>query len=128
MSDIGVEETQERKYRLGATSPRGGEEVMANRRSAHREPQYTLAAYAWSGDPSTALACTVRDLSDTGARIELDYLGFRPNRSPIQLASELVVYFCPQQLEIDCRLVWQDGRHFGVSFAGEPRPSTRRFA
>ena len=127
MSSIRVDETPERKYRLGAASPRGVDEAAANRRSASRVPQYRLAAFVWSGDPSAALACTVRDLSDTGARIELDYQGFRPNRTPIELANELVAYLCPQQVEIDCRLVWQDGRHFGVSFVGEPRPSTRRF-
>jgi hypothetical protein len=86
-----------------------------------------MAAFVWSADPSMALACTVRDLSATGARIELDYRGFRPDRSPLQLPNELTAHLCPEQIEIDCRVIWQDGRHFGVSFVGEARPSTKRF-
>jgi hypothetical protein len=122
-----ADEASERTYRLGAVAPREVDEAMADRRSTQREPQYKLAGFVWAGDPCTALACTVRDLSETGARIELDYQGFRPSRSPIELPTELVLHLCPRQAEIDCRLVWQDGRHFGVIFVGEARPSTRRF-
>jgi len=128
MSTVRAEDTQERKYRLGVSSPREADQAVAERRSAPREAQYRMAAFVWSGDGTTALACTVRDLSENGARVELDYLGFRPSRSPIVLARELTIHLCPQQKEIDCRLVWQDGRHFGVSFIGEPRPAERRFA
>ncbi len=125
-SDL-FDEATDRTYLIGTASPRAADEAMVCRRTAQREPQYRVAAFVWSGDPATALACTIRDLSEAGARIELDYQGFRPSRSAIELPAELTIHFCPQQVEIDCRLVWQDGRHFGVTFIGEPRPSERRF-
>jgi hypothetical protein len=127
MGTILADEIVESRYRLGAASPRTVDSAMTDRRSAQREPQFRLGAFVWFGDPSTPLACTVRDLSATGARIELDYRGFRPDRSPVRLPNELTAYLCPQQVEIDCRVIWQDGRHFGVCFLGEGRPSTRRF-
>lgn len=117
----------QRRYRAGAVSPRTLDAAVANRRSAHREPQFLLAGYVWAGDPSLALACTVRDLSLTGARMELDYQGFRPGKAPVAIPDRLTAYFCPQQIEIDCEVVWRDGRHFGVTFLGQARPSARRF-
>jgi hypothetical protein len=68
--------------------------------------------------------CTVRDLSQGGARLELDRV--KPARVSEQLPDHVTLYFCPDRTDAECRVAWRDGRHFGVQFLGEIRPSTRR--
>jgi hypothetical protein len=68
-------------------------------------------------------SCAVRDLSQGGARLELDPAV--PSRLSEQLPDRVVLYFCPDRTQVECRMAWRDGRHFGVQFTGEFRPSAR---
>ena len=69
-------------------------------------------------------SCAVRDLSQGGARLELDPAV--PSRVSDQLPDHILLYFCPERTEVECRIAWRDGRHFGVQFTSEFRPSSRQ--
>lgn len=85
---------------------------------------FTIAAMAFIEGQSAPWCCTVRDLSHGGARLELDPA--RPPRVSEQLPDCITLYFCPDRTEVECRIAWRDGRHFGVQFIGEIGASTRR--
>jgi hypothetical protein len=63
------------------------------------------------------LPCTVRDISRSGARLEIDRIRIRRAPRRVRLPQDLALYFCPSRSEVACRLSWQDGNHFGVEFA-----------
>jgi hypothetical protein len=33
----------------------------------------------------------------------------------------LSVWLCADQIESHARIIWRDGRHFGIAFIGKPR-------
>ena len=66
-------------------------------------------------------SCAVRDLSQGGARLEIEHSV--PPRVSEQLPDTIRLYVCPDRTEVECRIAWRDGRHFGVQFIGEFRPS-----
>jgi hypothetical protein len=86
----------------------------------------TVAAMVSSEGTNAPWCCAVRDLSRGGARLELDYC--EPSRVSEQLPDSIVLYFCPDRTEVECRIAWRDGRHFGVQFTSDVRPSTRPLA
>jgi hypothetical protein len=88
------------------------------RRGEERASVFTIAALVTGDGLPSPLPCTVRDISRSGARLEIDRIGIR-GRAPRQarLPQDLTVYFCPSRSEVGCRLSWQDGSHFGVKFA-----------
>ncbi len=77
-------------------------------------------------DQSAPWCCAVRDISNGGARLELDHCV--PPRVSEQLPDNIVLYFCPDRTEVECRIAWRDGRHFGVQFTSEFRPSARQLS
>jgi hypothetical protein len=79
------------------------------RRSSKRFP---VAWDGWfaseaAGDP---IACTVWDLSETGARLVIP--------SPADVPLEFELKIPNAQAVAMVRLVWTDGNHFGVRFTG----------
>jgi hypothetical protein len=87
-----------------------------------------VAALVLPGGDRAPLACTVRDISDAGARLELDRERLRSVAPEVELPEQFTVYFCPDQTEVRCRLAWRDGRHFGVAFLDKPHPSDRHLS
>ena len=80
------------------------------------------AALVSAEDEGAPWSCAVRDVSRGGARLELEPCN--PPRVSEQLPDRLRLYFCPDRTEVECRIAWRDGRHFGVQFTSEFRPST----
>ena len=118
-------QTRHKFYAAPARSPAGPDgpsEAMP--RDDARVLVFTIAAMAFVEGSSTPWPCTVRDLSHGGARLELDRV--KPLRVSEQLPDTIVLYICPDRTEVECRVAWRDGRHFGVQFSGEIGPSTRR--
>ncbi|MGE5511663.1 MAG: PilZ domain-containing protein [Bacteroidota bacterium] len=117
------------KYRLYAAPARASEAPDglpdALRHRAVRRPVYTIAALVLASELPAPLSCAVRDLSDGGARLELDREGLRPSDDIVRIPDFIRLYFCPDRTEVDCRLAWQDGRHFGVQFLGPIHASSR---
>jgi len=89
-----------------------------------RMPVFTMAAMIFMEGESEPWWCTVRDRSHGGARLELDR--GQPARVSEQVHDHIVIYFCPDRTEVQCRVAWRDGRHFGVEFMGEIVASARR--
>ena len=106
-------------------SPTGSPDsaTEATLRNEGRVPVFLIAALVFADGVSTPWACTVRDLSDGGARLELERA--KPPVVSEQLPDLVTVHLCPDRTDVDCRIAWRDGRHFGVQFVGEFRPATR---
>jgi hypothetical protein len=111
----------ETRYRLHAApvhAPNGvAEELNAARnRSCPRTQVYAVAALAIADSLPEPISCTLRDISDTGARLEMDRVASKAGAPTPQLPENLTLYFCPEKRLAECQLVWQDGRHFGIRF------------
>ena len=97
----------------------GNDGKPVERRTARRRSELPLAAevYALGIAP---LPCTLRDRSATGARLEME-----TRRGGLATAAELPdalsVWLCSDQIESEARIIWRDGRHFGIAFIGKPR-------
>jgi hypothetical protein len=108
--------------RSAAGLPDSPSEVLP--RDDARVSVFTVAAMVFMEGLSEAWWCTVRDHSHGGARLELDRS--KPPRVSEQLPDQVILYFCPDRTEVQCRVAWRDGRHFGVQYTGEIVASTRR--
>ena len=69
-----------------------------------------LVAY---NDRHVSVPCTVRDISDTGARLRIDGSVSAPD------TFELIVDM--DGLEASCEVVWRNGKELGVRFLAAPR-------
>lgn len=121
----------DRWYRLYPPSVRAAESedgAPLQRRNASRLSVFSIGALVLADGFEPPPACSVRDISCDGARLELDSTAKFPLRHALKLPDHLHIYLCPQQIELDCRLVWQDGRHFGVAFVGDIPPVVRTLA
>ena len=102
-------------------------ESAAGRRKDARKPVYAVDALVFAKELTAPLCSMVRDISKSGARLELSR-GMKVSASPIFIPERMTVYFCPDKTEVECRLAWRDGRHFGVRFFGEIARSKRKLA
>jgi hypothetical protein len=105
------------RYRLHAAPARGlADRGATANRAEIRKPTFIVAAMIFARDLHAPLPCTVRDLSQKGARIELDYHGLKPSKVHVELPQRLLLRLCPLKMTFVCRLAWREGRHFGVEF------------
>jgi hypothetical protein len=107
--------------RKGATFTNEG---AAHRRSEARKPVFAVEALLFAKELAAPLSCMVRDLSKSGARLEVNR-GMRVSASPAYIPERFTIYLCPDKTEVAARIAWRDGRHFGVRFLG-PRERSRR--
>jgi hypothetical protein len=92
--------------RTGDRSGPAGEEVrQAERRRA------LLGGMIVSSDGRQSLGCTVRDISESGARILLPHTAMVPGR--------LFLLTSRQPTAWDARIVWRNATQAGLAFAGE---------
>jgi PilZ domain len=94
------------------------------RRWATRKPVAT-AGTILSHELSVPVPCVLRDISTTGARLELhvnedNLLGPR-----IKLPSYFTLVMRVDRVEVDCAIVWRRSGELGVRFVATPRPSVR---
>lgn len=88
-----------------------------NRRASRRK--VLKGAVAAFNDRYCSIACTVRDISATGARIRTDGSVSIPD------TFELIIDL--DGFEVDCEVVWRKDRDLGVRFLGAPhRVAPRR--
>lgn len=59
--------------------------------------------------PGGAFSCVVRDLSDTGAHLEVP--------SQIGIPHEFTLSIPTAELRRECRTVWRSARRIGIAFA-----------
>ena len=86
--------------------------VRNDKRQAKRRPLYISATLV--ADPDQILACTVHDVSETGARIETSRADAVPDRFTLLLTP----MGFPRR---ECRVVWRREGFLGVTFG--PRPA-----
>lgn len=82
-------------------------ENSAERRSAARRRTLLAGRLAY-GDPVVTLSCGIRNLSATGAQIELEGFILLPPSFRLLLAREGVAY--------DATIVWRSGLRMGLAF------------
>ena len=86
-------------------------------RNADRRRTLKAGVIAYSGGHVT-LSCAVRDLSDSGARVQVE--GSIDAPDTFQLIVEM------DGLEADCRVVWRRGKEVGVVFVGGARKGEKK--
>ncbi len=110
----------------GAVEPSGVSRTLSfvERRFARRKAVATNAQIV-SADLNVPISCLVRDVSTTGARIELvaspeNLLGGRA-----RLPGSFTLNMRLDRLEVDCVIVWRNGSVVGVRFVSTPRTYAR---
>jgi hypothetical protein len=94
-----------------------------NKRRTVRKAQRFAEGFIWSDHMAASKACAIRDLSVTGARIDL----LNGAVNPQTLRGVLTLYFPSEKREIDCKLMWRAGGRIGLEFVGPYRPPTRQY-
>lgn len=94
------------------------------RRWAARKPSMAAAAIRLP-DNSVPIPCLVRDVSTTGAKIELvtgadNLLGGR-----VRLPPKFTLQIKVDRMEVDCAIVWRKSEFVGVRYLSTPRPVSR---
>ncbi len=70
---------------------------------------------------SEPVACVIRNLSATGARLDLVKVDRKPFVSEDRLPDYFTLAFRLERTEVDCRIVWRRGDAIGVRFLSLPR-------
>lgn len=78
-----------------------------------------------SPDISAPIACMVRDISSTGARLELTKSLENPLGGRAKLPGTFKIHLRLDRMEVDCGIVWRNGAFVGVRFLATPRTHTR---
>lgn len=81
-----------------------------------RRSRVLKGAHAAFNQEHSAVPCIVRDLSETGAKLEFDLGWIVP--------SQFTLFVDIDGFKVDCEKVWHRGNFFGVRFIG-PRLPTR---
>lgn len=97
---------------------------FVERRFARRKAIATNALIV-SSDISIPIACMVRDISSTGARLELIKSVENPLGGRAKLPGTFTINLRLDRMEVDCAIVWRNGAFVGVRFLSTPRTHTR---
>lgn len=95
----------------------------AEMRRMRRVRQRMRSGFVWSDKLIAPRPCMFRDLSVSGAQVEILGATIKPSL----LMDGLWLYFDTEKHEMPCSLVWMNGRTLGLRFEGTPRPPSRRY-
>ena len=98
-------------------------EAATFERIALRKAQRLQEGFVWSERMLTPRACSIRDASATGARVDI----WDETVKPSLLGGDLTLYFCGDRNEVDCSAMWRKGHSIGLRFTSRFRPPTRRY-
>lgn len=90
------------------------------RRFAQRKAR-SLPAYLLSDRISAAVPAVVRDLSSTGAKIEIVLGRDTPVTSADGLPANMTLYMVSDSIEVDVSIAWRRGNSIGVRFTSMSR-------
>jgi hypothetical protein len=109
----------------GSDAPRRASGSLSgeDKRLTTRRRQRFAGGYIWSDRMAASKACNIRDLSSTGARIDLLNSAVKAHT----LTGILTLYLQAEKQEIDCQVMWRDGDSIGLRFLGAYRPPTRQY-
>jgi hypothetical protein len=110
---------------FSSTDVRPAAKLVAKRerRGAVRKRQRMMEGFIWTEHMAFSKACTIRNLSATGARADL----LSGTVKTHALTGTVTLYLGPDKREIDCQMVWRIGRSIGLRFIGPFRPPTRQY-
>lgn len=110
----------------GAAVESAAEHVLsfAERRFAKRKAVATNALIV-SPDISVPISCMVRDISSTGARLELMKTAENPLGGRAKLPGTFTINLRLDRMEVDCAIAWRNGPFVGVRFLATPRTYVR---
>lgn len=106
------------------------EREVLNKRWAKRKPASTPAKILFDGI-STPFECTVRDISSTGAQIEMGRNKFNPDGSSEAVPNHFTLLIPLDRIAVDCQSMWRRGTRLGVKFTSmvralpQPKPLMR---
>lgn len=108
-----------------APQPEASAELADSERRFARRKSTATNAQIISADLNVPISCAVREISTTGARIELiaspeNMLG---GRAKLPASFTLKMHF--DRMEVDCAIVWRRGALVGVRFLSTPRSYAR---
>lgn len=95
------------------------------RRFAQRKPR-SLPAYLISDRLTAAVPAIVRDLSSTGAKIELVLGRDTVVSSAEGLPAKMTLYMVTDEMEVDISMAWREGNFIGVRFTSLSRARARQ--
>ncbi|MDX2156678.1 MAG: PilZ domain-containing protein [Hyphomicrobiaceae bacterium] len=67
------------------------------------------------------VACVIRNLSASGARIEIVKVERKPFVTEERIPDRFTLGFRLERTEVDCEVVWQRGNNLGIRFLSLPR-------
>lgn len=78
--------------------------------SEHRQSQRhrTLKAGIISFDRAAGIDCTVRNISETGALLEIE--------SPVGIPNDFILVISKDDVKRPCHVMWRSARRIGVRF------------
>ncbi|QBK30025.1 PilZ domain-containing protein [Roseitalea porphyridii] len=82
---------------------------------ATRRQRVLKQGFAQENPQTSAIACVIRDLSDTGARLKFEAMAIIPER--------FILHIPVDGIQIDCARRWIRGQECGVAFTSEPSPT-----
>jgi hypothetical protein len=97
---------------------------FAERRAARRKNVATNALI-FSEDIGTSIPCMVRDISMTGARLELPVSIENPLGGRARLPGTFMLNLRLDRMEAGCAIAWRNGAFVGVRFLSTPRSYVR---
>ena len=94
------------------------------RRWAQRKPR-SLPAYILSQRLSSSVPAIVRDLSSTGAKIEIVLGRDTVVSSADSLPDKVTLFLVSDEMEVDGTVAWRAGNFVGIRFTSASRPRPR---
>jgi hypothetical protein len=91
-----------------------------NKRWAKRKPANTPAKILFDGI-TTPFECTVRDISSTGAQIEMARTKFNPDGSPDTVPNHFTLLIPLDKIAVECQSMWRRGSKIGIRFTSMVR-------
>lgn len=119
--------------RKSAAQLADSEQEVLNKRWAKRKPASTPAKILFDGI-STPFECTVRDISSTGAQIEMAKNKFNPDGNSEAVPNHFTLIIPLDRIAVDCQSMWRRGTRLGVKFTSmvraipQPKPLMRAAA
>ena len=93
--------------------------MIENRRTQRRKVVQGASLFVGVGEPT--IACIIKDLSNSGARVKVDTVTALPDEIILMLSRD-------GHLNRPCRVVWRDGSLIGLQFIVKKsvRPHSRQ--
>lgn len=106
--------------RKSAVQLADSEQEQLNKRWAKRKPASTPAKILFDGI-STPFECVVRDISSTGAQIEMTKNKFNPDGATDTVPNHFTLLIPLDRIAVDCLSMWRRGSRLGVKFTSMVR-------